>query len=145
MRALLQRVKHGRVTVDGRIIAEISKGLVILLGIGVGDTEVLVQPLAEKVAFLRIFEDEDGKTNRSILDVGGEAIVVSQFTLYADTRKGRRPSFTDAAPPDAARLLVDRFVHSLIERGVPTQTGEFGAEMLVDIANDGPMTIWLEL
>jgi D-tyrosyl-tRNA(Tyr) deacylase len=145
MRALLQRVKHGRVTVDGRIIAEISKGLVILLGIGVGDTEVQVQPLAEKVAFLRIFEDEDGKTNRSILDVGGEAIVVSQFTLYADTRKGRRPSFTDAAPPDAARLLVDRFVHSLIEQGVPTQTGEFGAEMLVDIANDGPMTIWLEL
>jgi D-tyrosyl-tRNA(Tyr) deacylase len=117
---------------------------VILLGIAPGDDETQARLLAEKVAHLRIFEDEAGKMNRSLLDTGGEAIVVSQFTLYADTRKGRRPSFTDAALPDTARPLVERFAVILRELGVPTQTGEFGAHMLVEIANDGPVTIVLE-
>ncbi len=145
MRAVMQRVRRGKVTVSGRTVAEIGPGLVILLGIGHGDTEEIARALAEKVATLRIFEDDQGKMNRSIRDIGGEAIVVSQFTLYADTRKGRRPSFTDAALPDAARPLVDRFAQFLREQGVPSQTGEFGAHMLVEIENDGPVTILLEL
>lgn len=128
----------------GHAIAEIDKGLVILLGIGPGDGEKQACTLSEKIANLRIFEDEQGKMNRTLLDVGGQAIVVSQFTLYADTRKGRRPSFMDAALPDVARPLVERFAEMLRELGVPTQTGEFGAHMLVEIANDGPVTIWLE-
>ena len=118
--------------------------MVILLGIGPGDGEQQACVLTEKIAHLRIFEDEQGKMNRSLLDVGGKAIVVSQFTLYADTRKGRRPSFTDAALPEAARPLVERFAQLLNELGVPTQTGEFGAHMQVEIINDGPVTIWLE-
>jgi D-tyrosyl-tRNA(Tyr) deacylase len=117
---------------------------VILLGIGHGDGEEQAQYLAEKIANLRIFEDEEGKINRSVLDVGGAAIVVSQFTLYADTRKGRRPSFTGAAPPEVASPLVDRFAQMLVEQGVPAQTGEFGAHMIVEISNDGPVTILLE-
>jgi D-aminoacyl-tRNA deacylase len=144
MRLILQRVKFGRVLVADHAIAEISRGLVILLGIGPGDGDEQVQILSEKVANLRIFEDEHGKMNWSLLDVGGEAIVVSQFTLYADTRKGRRPSFTDAALPEVASPMVERFVATLRELGVPTQTGEFGAHMLVEIVNDGPVTIWLE-
>jgi len=144
MRALLQRVSSGKVTVDGQVIAQIGHGLVILLGIGHGDGEEQAVYLAEKTANLRIFEDEAGKTNLSLLDVGGEAIVVSQFTLYADTRKGRRPSFTDAALPDVAEPLVERFAELLRGHGVPTQTGQFGAHMLVEINNDGPVTIWLE-
>jgi D-tyrosyl-tRNA(Tyr) deacylase len=144
MRLVLQRVKSGRVLMAGHAIAEINKGLVILLGIGPGDGEEQARALSEKVANLRIFEDEQGKINRSLLDIRGEAIVVSQFTLYADTRKGRRPSFTDAALPEVARPLVERFVKMLSELGVPTQTGEFGAHMLVEINNDGPVTIWLE-
>jgi len=119
--------------------------MVILLGVGHADTEENARALADKVAFLRIFEDEQGKMNLSIQDVGGSAIVVSQFTLYADTRKGRRPSFVDAALPDLARPLVDRFAQFLVEHGIPTQTGEFGAHMLVEIDNDGPVTILLEL
>ena len=114
------------------------------MGIGPNDGEDQARFLAEKIANLRIFEDEEGKINRSILDVGGAAIVVSQFTLYADTRKGRRPSFTDAASPQLAQPLVDHFAALLNEQGVPTQTGEFGAHMLVEIANDGPVTIYLE-
>ncbi len=145
MRAVLQRVRRGKVTVDGRVVAEIGRGLVILLGVGPQDNEVVARALAEKAAFLRIFEDDQGKMNLSVRDVGGEAIVVSQFTLYADTRRGRRPSFTDAALPDLARPLVDRFAGLLAEQGVPTQTGEFGAHMLVEIDNDGPVTILLEL
>ncbi len=141
MRAVVQRVRRGRVAVDGETVAEIGMGYVILLGIGPGDREVQARALAEKIAYLRIFEDEAGKMNRSILDAGGEAIVVSQFTLYADTRKGRRPSFTDAAQPDVARPLVDRFAALLTTFGVHTQTGEFGAHMLVEIENDGPVTI----
>jgi len=144
MRALLQRVSHGKVSVKGQVIAEIGHGLVILLGIGEGDGEEQVQYLAKKIAEMRIFEDEQGKTNLSVLDVGGEAIVVSQFTLYADTRKGRRPSFIHAAPPEIASPLVDQFASVLAGQGVPTQSGKFGAHMLVEIDNDGPVTIWLE-
>ena len=144
MRALIQRVSSGKVSVDDQVIAQIGYGLVILLGIGHDDGEEQAAYLAEKVANLRIFEDEQGKTNLSILDVGGEAIVVSQFTLYADTRKGRRPSFINAALPDVAEPLVERFAELLRGHGVPTQTGQFGAHMLVEIHNDGPVTIWLE-
>lgn len=144
MRALIQRVSKASVSVEGRVISQIGKGLVVLLGVGHGDGEEQVRFLAEKIAHLRIFEDEQGKTNLSVLDVKGEAIVVSQFTLYADTRKGRRPSFTDAALPELAEPLVDRFVEALRGYGVPTQTGQFGAHMLVEIHNDGPVTIWLE-
>lgn len=144
MRLVLQRVKSGRVLVAGHAIAEIGTGFVVLLGIGPGDGEAQARTLCEKIANLRIFEDEQGKMNRSVLDVGGQALIVSQFTLYADTRKGRRPSFLDAALPEAARPLVERFAEILHELGVPAQTGEFGAHMLVEIANDGPVTIWLE-
>lgn len=144
MRALLQRVRRARVTVENRTIAEIGAGMVILLGVGPRDGEEQARILADKIANLRIFDDRQGKINLSIKDAGGEAIVVSQFTLYADTRKGRRPSFTDAAPPELARPLVERFAALLREQGVPAQTGEFGAHMLVEIANDGPVTIWLE-
>ena len=144
MRAVIQRVRSGRVTVEGKAVAEIGCGLVILLGIGPQDGETQARFLAEKIANLRIFEDEQGKMNLSLLEVSGEAIVVSQFTLYADARKGRRPSFTDAAPPLQAQPLVERFVELLRGQDIPTQTGVFGAAMLVEIANDGPVTIWLE-
>lgn len=144
MRALLQRVSKASVTVEDKVISAIGRGLVVLLGIGHGDGDEQVSFLTEKIANLRIFEDEQGKTNLSLLDVKGEAIVVSQFTLYADTRKGRRPSFTDAAFPEVAEPLVDRFVESLRGQGVPTQSGQFGAHMSVEIHNDGPVTVWLE-
>jgi len=144
MRVVLQRVQRGRVTIEGRTVAEIGPGLVILLGIIPGDGEEQTQYLADKIANLRIFEDQGGKMNQSLLEVGGEAIVVSQFTLYADTRKGRRPSFTDAAPVEIAQPLVESFVEMLNSKGVATQSGEFGAHMLVEIANDGPVTIWME-
>lgn len=144
MRTLIQRVSRATVTMDGRRVAEIGPGVVILVGVGPGDGEQQARYLAEKIANLRIFEDEAGKINRSLLEMGGAAIVVSQFTLYADTRKGRRPSFTDAAPPEIAGPLVERFAALLEEQGVPTRTGEFGAHMLVEIANDGPVTIWME-
>lgn len=144
MRALIQRVSKASVTVDGQTISRIGKGLLILLGVGHNDTEQQAGFLAEKAANLRIFEDEQGKTNLSVLDVKGEAIVVSQFTLYADTRKGRRPSFIDAALPDVAAPLVDRFAELLRGHGVPTRSGKFGAHMEVEIHNDGPVTIWLE-
>lgn len=144
MRALLQRVSSGNVIVDEKIVAEIGRGVVILLGIAPDDGEEQARWMAEKIANLRIFEDEDGKLNLSLLDIGGAAIVVSQFTLYADTRKGRRPSFTDAALPEIASPLVDRFAALLNEMGIAAQKGIFGAHMLVNIANDGPVTIWLE-
>jgi D-aminoacyl-tRNA deacylase len=144
MRALLQRVSRASVTVDQQTISAIGNGLLILLGVGHGDGEKQAMFLAEKIANLRVFEDEQGKTNLSILNVKGEAIVVSQFTLYADTRKGRRPSFIDAALPNVAEPFVSRFVELLRGHGVPTQTGKFGAHMEVEIHNDGPVTIWLE-
>jgi D-tyrosyl-tRNA(Tyr) deacylase len=145
MRVVLQRVSHGRVSVEGRVLAEIGPGMVILLGIGPGDGEEQARQMVDKIVHLRIYEDEQGKMNRSLLDTGGEAIVVSQFTLYADTRKGRRPSFTDAAQPEIAHPLVKYFASLMSARGAPTQTGEFGAHMLVEIANDGPVTFVLEI
>lgn len=145
MKAVVQRVRQGRVTAAGQVIAEIGWGLVILLGIGPDDDEEKARTLARKIALLRIFEDELGKMNRSVLDIHGQAIVVSQFTLYADTRKGNRPSFTGAALPDLARPLCDYFAQQLTGQGVPTQTGEFGAHMQVDIENNGPVTILFEL
>ena len=144
MRVVVQRVNRGRVSVAGEQVAEIGHGLVILLGIGPEDGQEQAAYLAKKIAEMRIFEDLEGKLNRSVLDVNGEAIVVSQFTLYADTRKGRRPSFTKAARPETANPLVDHFAGSLRAWGVPTQTGVFGAHMLVEIDNDGPVTIWME-
>jgi D-tyrosyl-tRNA(Tyr) deacylase len=125
-------------------IAEIERGYVILLGIAPEDGEEQARYLVDKIAKLRVFEDEAGKMNLSLLEVGGEALVISQFTLYADTRKGRRPSFTDAALPEIANPLVDLFAKLLHNQGIPTQTGEFGAHMLVEIENDGPVTILLE-
>ena len=144
MRVLIQRVSKASVTVEKQTISSIGKGLLILLGIGHDDGEEQVKFLAEKTANLRIFEDEEGKTNLSILDVQGEAIVVSQFTLYANTQKGRRPSFIEAALPEVAKPLVNRFAELLCRHGIPTQTGKFGAHMVVEIHNDGPVTIWLE-
>ena len=144
MRIVVQRVSQARVTVEDQVIAEIGPGLVLLVGISPTDGNEQARYLVEKIVNLRIFEDQEGKMNRSLLDVGGSAIVVSQFTLYADTRKGRRPSFTDSAHPSIAEPLVERFAAILDELGVPTQSGEFGAHMLVDIANDGPVTILLE-
>lgn len=144
MRLVLQRVKSGGVSVDGRPIAKIGTGLVILVGVGAEDTDEQARTLVEKVVNLRIFEDDQGKMNLSLLDIGGEALVISQFTLFADTRKGRRPSFTDAARPDIASPLIERFEELLKERGVATSSGVFGAHMLVEINNDGPVTIILE-
>lgn len=144
MRAVLQRVRRGSVSVASERLAVIGTGLVVLLGIGSGDELEDALWLAEKTAHLRIFEDQDGKTNLSLLDVGGEAIVVSQFTLYADSSKGRRPSFIDAARPEIAEPLVEQYASHLEKQGVPVQTGVFGAHMLVEIENDGPVTIILE-
>ena len=144
MRAIIQRVKRGTVSVDGETTGAVDTGLVVLIGATHQDTEAEAQRLAHKTAHLRIFEDEAGKMNRSLLDVGGRALVVSQFTLWADARKGRRPSFVHAAPPEVAEPLVERFADLLREQGVPVEMGVFGANMLVEIHNDGPVTIILE-
>jgi D-tyrosyl-tRNA(Tyr) deacylase len=145
MRAVVQRVRQGRVSVAGETIGEINSGLVILLGAGQEDGQTQADWLADKIANLRIFADTEGKTNLSILDVGGEALVISQFTLYADCRKGRRPSFVHAAPPGVAAPLVDYFAGRLQQVGIRrVETGEFGAMMLVEIHNDGPFTIVLD-
>jgi D-tyrosyl-tRNA(Tyr) deacylase len=145
MRAVIQRVRQGRVSVDERTVGEIGPGLVILLGAGHGDGQAEANRLADKIANLRIFADAEGKTNLSVLDIGGEALVISQFTLYADCRKGRRPSFVHAAPPDVAAPLVDQFADRLRQAGVRrVETGEFGAFMVVEIGNDGPFTIFLD-
>ena len=145
MRAVIQRVREGRVLVDGETIGEIGHGLVILLGAGEGDTQAEVDRLADKIATLRIFPDTQGKINLSILDVEGCALVISQFTLYADCRKGRRPSFVHAAQPDLASPLVDSFAERLRRAGIRrVETGEFGAMMMVEICNDGPFTIILD-
>jgi D-aminoacyl-tRNA deacylase len=144
MRVVIQRVTRASVTVNGQVVAAIGPGLMILLGIGPEDDEEKARFLAHKVANQRIFGDEEGKMNLSVQDIGGEAIVVSQFTLYADTKKGHRPSYVKAAPPEIASPLVDRFVAMLNENGVPTQSGIFGAHMLLEILNDGPVTIVME-
>ena len=144
MRLVLQRVSEASVSVAGKKVAEIVPGLVILLGVGSQDDQEQAAYLAEKTAQLRIFEDEAGKMNRSLIDTGGEAIVVSQFTLFADTRKGRRASFTSAALPGVASPLVDHFVELLRQKGIPTQTGVFGEHMQVALINDGPVTIWIK-
>lgn len=145
MRLCLQRVTAASVTVDEKIVGQIDHGLLILAGVGHDDTPDIIDKMAIKAANLRIFSDADGKFNLSLLDVKGGALVVSQFTLYADARKGRRPSYTDAARPDLASPLCDRFAQQLITLGVtPVQTGIFGAHMQVALNNDGPVTIWLD-
>jgi D-tyrosyl-tRNA(Tyr) deacylase len=144
MRALIQRVRRGSVTIGGQIKGEINAGLVVLLGVHNDDTAAESELLASKVANLRVFTDADGKFNLSALDVKAEMLVVSQFTLYADTRRGRRPGFTDAARPETAIPLYERFVAQLRALGFTVATGEFGADMLVEIHNDGPVTIWLD-
>ena len=144
MRAVLQRVRRGRVLVDEDVVAEIGRGIVILLGVGREDTEKEAAWLAKKCADLRIFEDTEGKTNLSVQEVGGGILVVSQFTLYADTRKGRRPSFISAGVPELAEPLVDAFAQNLTALGIRVERGVFGAHMVVDMENDGPVTIILE-
>lgn len=143
MRAVLQRASAGRVLVDGVVVGALDPvpGFVILLGVGPEDGEAQARLLADKVAGLRVFADDQGKMNRSLRDVGGGALVISQFTLYADTSRGRRPGFTTAAPPAVAEPLVTRFMEELRALGVPVQGGRFGAEMQVELTNDGPVTI----
>lgn len=144
MRLVVQRVTRAAVQIDGAEVARIGSGALVLCGIAGGDTPELVDRMAAKLVGLRYFEDADGRTNLSIADTGGELLVVSQFTLYADVRRGRRPGFTDAALPDLAEPLVDRFVARLRESGRPVATGRFGAEMRVELVNDGPFTLVLD-
>ena len=144
MRAVVQRVTRARVTVESRIAGEIQSGVLILLGVGRLDNSEAASYLAEKIANLRIFSDDAGKMNRSLVDVGGAALVVSQFTLYGDTRGGRRPSYLRAAPPEEANRLYEEFVRSLRSLGVRAETGVFQAHMEVELVNDGPVTILLD-
>ena len=144
MRAVVQRVTRARVTADARLIGEIETGILVLLGVGRVDNPEAAHYLAEKIANLRIFSDDAGKMNRSLLEIGGSALVVSQFTLYADTRGGRRPSYIQAAPPEQASPLYEEFVASLRFLGVPVKTGIFQAHMSVELVNDGPVTILVD-
>lgn len=144
MRAVIQRVSRAKVTVEGRTSGEIGTGLLILLGVGAEDGEADAGYLAEKTAGLRIFEDEAGKMNRSLVEIGGAALVVSQFTLFGDVRRGRRPSFDAAAPPALADKLYQQYTEELRARGVPVETGIFQAMMTVELANEGPVTILLD-
>ncbi len=144
MRIVLQRVVSASVEVDGQIVGQIDAGLLALVGIGHGDTDEQVRWLAEKTADLRIFTDEQGKMNRSVVDIGGSVLVVSQFTLLGDCRKGRRPAFTDAAPPELANRLYLRFAELISERGIPVQRGVFAADMKVSLVNDGPVTMVID-
>ena len=144
MRLLLQRVTWAEVRVDGTAVGAIGPGLLVLVGVGPSDTEAIARTLADKVVDLRIFRDEAGLTNRSLIDVGGELLAVSQFTLFADTRKGRRPSFIGAAPPELGEALYAVFAEAVEAHGVLVARGVFGAEMQVELVNDGPMTIWLD-
>ncbi|MCW2975683.1 MAG: D-tyrosyl-tRNA(Tyr) deacylase [Actinomycetia bacterium] len=143
MRAVCQRVSEARVRVAGDIVGEIGAGLCVLLGVARGDSEADAERLGAKIARLRIFADEDGRFDRSLVDIGGSALVVSQFTLLADTAKGNRPSFTGAAPPEEAEALYERFCQGLRDLGIPVQQGAFGASMAVELVNDGPVTIVL--
>ncbi|MDY6875720.1 MAG: D-aminoacyl-tRNA deacylase [Chloroflexota bacterium] len=144
MRAVVQRVSQASVSVGDEVVGDIERGVVVLMGVTHGDTKEQAEWLARKIAGLRIFEDNEGKMNAGLLDVDGAALVISQFTLYADCRKGRRPGFSDAALPEMAEPLVEHFVQALRGHGVPVKTGIFGAHMLVEIHNDGPVTILLE-
>ncbi len=144
MRALLQRVSRAEVRVEDEPVGAIGLGLLILLGVGPDDDEAVCDALARRVTELRIFRDEDGRTNLSLADAGGAILVVSQFTLFADTSRGRRPGFTGAAPPELAERLYERFVGALQDLGVTVARGRFGAEMAVELVNDGPFTIWLD-
>lgn len=145
MRAILQRVRHADVTIEGKTVGKIEQGLMVLLGVMKGDDVEQADFLAEKTANLRIFEDDNGKMNRSLLDIGGGMLIVSNFTLGADARHGRRPSFTDSAKPDIANALYERFIAAVNDTGVGlVQTGEFGADMQVSLQNDGPVTILLD-
>ncbi|HLH62851.1 MAG TPA: D-aminoacyl-tRNA deacylase [Ktedonobacteraceae bacterium] len=144
MRALLQRVNHASVTVDGKVVGQIGPGLLVLLGVGRDDTEAQVKIVADKIVHLRIFGDDEGKMNRSLLDISGEVLVVSQFTLYADIQRGRRPSFTGAAPPSLAEPLVEHFKEAIASYGLRVADGVFGAHMHVDLLNDGPVTIYID-
>ncbi len=144
MRAVVQRASQASVSVGGEVVGDIGRGVVVLVGVTHGDTEEQAEWLARKIAGLRIFEDNEGKMNTGLLDADGAALVISQFTLYADCRKGRRPSFTNAALPEVAEPLVEHFAQALRDHGVPVQTGVFGAHMLLEIYNDGPVTILLE-
>ena len=145
MRIVLQRVSYASVDVAGKRIAEIGPGLLLLVGIGAGDSEINLTKISRKIVDLRIFEDEAHKMNRSLRDIGGAVLAVSQFTLYADVSKGRRPSFVSAAPPELAQPLFDAFVRALRSEGIDVQTGEFGATMAVRLENDGPVTLTLEV
>ena len=147
MKAIVQRVTHASVTVEGKVVGAIEQGLLILVGVTHSDTQKEAEWLARKIATLRVFRSENGTSHfdRSILDIGGAALVVSQFTLYGDARKGRRPDFTLAARPEVASPLIDYFCAQLRAQGVPVQMGIFGADMLVELANDGPVTIELEI
>jgi len=144
MRLAIQRVSRAEVRVDGRGPARIGRGLLLLLGVGQGDDESCCRRLAEKTVNLRVFPDEAGMFDRSLADIRGEALVVSQFTLFGDCRKGRRPDFTGAMPPGPAQALYMAFVEELVRLGIPTRTGEFGARMEVELVNDGPVTLWLD-
>ncbi len=144
MRALLQRALEASVTVDGTRISEIGPGLLVLVCAMEGDTEAEAEKLAARVSKLRIFQDDDGKMNRSVTDTGGAALVVSQFTLAADTRRGNRPGFSTAAAPETGRALYEHFADTLVDLGIPTQRGQFAADMKVGLVNDGPITIWLD-
>lgn len=144
MRAVIQRVSAASVTVGGVVVGQIERGLLVLLGVGQGDSQREADLFAEKIANLRIFPDDAGRFNRSLLEIGGAALVVSQFTLYADTRRGRRPSFTEAALPELAAPLVEAFAAALRQRGLAVANGVFGAHMLVALENDGPVTIVLD-
>ena len=144
MRVVVQRVTQASVSVDGQVVGAIGPGVVVLVGVREGDTEAQAQWLAQKVAHLRIFEDGEGKLNRSLVETGGSALIVSQFTLYGDARRGRRPSFAEAARPEAAEPLVARFADLVRAEGVPVQTGVFQAMMLVEIHNDGPVTLVID-
>lgn len=144
MRAVIQRVLQSSVTVNSQVVGAIERGLLVLLGVAQGDSESECAYLADKICHLRIFEDSDGKMNRSLIDIGGAMLVVSQFTLLGDCRKGRRPSFTDAASPENAHRLYDHFINSVHAKDVPVETGRFGAMMQVALVNDGPVTLILE-